>query len=180
MEEEKAGHTADGIENKRKDTNLTSTSLEVDFGISVLQEPVQGRMTGLAESSSRRILDPPLVVQLDIKSIANMKPSDRQLRTIASRFVCSAILYHDAEMEQMAFARLVEGKADDSGFYNNLLGLSCRNCSYFNTPEESRKTLFVFPDLAVRTHGYYRLLCVVSDMRRYKRCRLCIPSLQLS
>ena len=149
------------------ESNLNNASQEAEFSISVLQEPVQGRMSGLAATSSRRILDPPLIIRLNIKSIADHKPSEWQLRNATWRFVCSVVLYHESEMEQLAFARSIEGKTEDTWFHNNLLGLSCRNCSYFDTPEEERKTLFVFPDLAVRLYGHYRFCCIVSDTIRY-------------
>lgn len=151
------------------ESNLNHANQEAAFSISVLQEPVQGRMSGLAATSSRRILDPPLIIRLNIESIANHKPSEWQLRNATWRFVCSVVLYHESEMEQLAVARSIEGKTEDTWFHNNLLGLSCRNCSYFDTPEEERKTLFVFPDLAVRLYGHYRFRCIVSDTIRYDR-----------
>jgi len=125
-------------------------------------------MSGLAASASRRMLEPPLVVQLQARATSptTKYPTDGHFRRAASKFICNVVLYHDSEPEQLAFAKVIDDP-DEKGFYNNLLGQTCHNCIYTDTPEEDRKLLFVFPDLGIRLQGKYRILCCVVNTERY-------------
>ena len=142
---------------------MVNSSKEVDFSVQILQQPEQGRMSGLSATSSKRILDPPLVIRLNIKSIANKKPTEWQMRKVACRFICSIVLYHAESDEHMAFTSAIDSQA---GFYNNLLGQTVQSCTFFDTPEVDRRTLFVFPDLAVRVQGSYRMMCSITFPER--------------
>lgn len=135
----------------------------------ILQQPLQTRMSGLAPTASRRMLDPPLIVHLRVRSTSttnpNAKPTEGQLREAATRFICNVVIFHDSEPEQLAFAKVFDDP-DEKGFYNNLLGQTCHSCIYTQTEDEDRKLIFVFPDLGIRLQGRYRLLCSVVNIER--------------
>lgn len=126
-------------------------------------------MCGLGDSVSRRMLDPPLILQL---AFTGSILSPLQMTNLASRLICHVSLAGpDPAANQ---SHLILSNADPSqiqesarpeNLVKTLLGQTAVNAMILEDVADGNKRMFfVFPDLAIRIQGEYRLVCHVADM----------------
>lgn len=152
-----------------KRANSRSTS---SLSISVAQNPKIARMCGILETNTLRLIDPPLVLVLEVRG----EYTRQQLDAIGKSFVCQLNLF-EAESRQNAdyivemFDQQVEEsvKSIHTGLppkkLHNLVGSTASNAVLLKISHEydaKRKLFFAFPHLSVRLPGRYYLSCVVS------------------
>lgn len=148
-----------------------------DFRIILRQEPDRGRMCGLGDSVSRRMLDPPLVLQV---IFTNKQLSKDQLYTRSMQLLCSVHLMESMvpeqddtdDTDQISCATLVQSSIKtaaakahhDKSCIPVLLGTTCINATILNDLDGTPAMFFVFHDLAVRLQGHFQLSWTVLDM----------------
>jgi hypothetical protein len=117
----------------------------MEWTAAIVQQPKLARMSGINESKSRRILDPPLVVYLDCKS---------------DNFIAKTNLF--TETDQNA-DYLVDPTTDTR--ISNLNGSVITTPRLlFDSPSRTRKKLFfVFSKLSIRQAGRYYLTCTIAQ-----------------
>lgn len=152
----------------------------INYSTSFLQEPKQGRMCGLGPKVSKRMLDPPLVLEIKLdmpqegaesnlgaagktctlRSTGNngMNVEERNLK-LETQIVCVVTLYDATISKPVVF------------IYSNgdhpipvLLGTKVRSPVYMKSIGGDMRLLFVFSDLAIRIQGEYQLQCQVMNL----------------
>ena len=157
---------------------------KLTHSISILQEPTKARMCGINTSIGKRLLDPPLVIQLHVdernlkaSSVPGREPSDHSENEnrgmIESEFICLVSLCQADEEFSIGFCKSVkELYARDGSFKTRiagvLIGQTCRIPSYYSISSKSASLpLFVFHDLAIRLNGIFRLKCTCVNLSTY-------------
>ena len=109
-----------------------------------------GRMCGLKDTADRRILDPPLIAQLELNPpLTLMDPQ----RYIAKVTLCSI----GNEINNTLIVA--------EGYQDCLLGhLVVQGILLHDPIDHQLQIFFIFPELSVRSAGDYRLCCHVIDM----------------
>jgi hypothetical protein len=149
------------------------------YTVAILQEPVQARMSGLTNTASRRMLDPPLVLNVKVKSAASKIVEEKDKENLSMDLVCLVELV-DGYGKSQSFASAEydnhytctqntekDAAIDRSKILTLLLGQTARSCSYMNLSENEKSLLFIFSDLSIRVQGHYRISCTVVHLKRY-------------
>lgn len=133
----------------------------------IRQHPDRARMSGMGEQVSRRMLDPPLILQLDILPSPTLY-NPEQLASLGNIVMCSVVLYHATESQIQAVADIppTPQRTELSRYVPILLGERVKNARYLDTNENTKKHFFVFNDLSVRIQGKFRLHCTVFNLFR--------------
>merc|ERR1719354_881497 len=122
----------------------------------IRQQPLRGRISGFANLPDRRMLDPPLILQL-------MLPEESDIEAMASRFVCHVTIYttNDENASFIGSGRTVNGVFN---CHQTLLGQTCTSGAMLKDIDSENAIFFVFPDLSVRIQGEYSLWCRLFDL----------------
>lgn len=147
-----------------------------EYRIITRQEPDRGRMCGLGDSVSRRMLDPPLVLQV----VFATPLSKEQLYAKSMQLLCSVHLLESlapeveddaGDTDQISCATLFQTSIKsharpqaDKSCIPVLLGTTCINANVLNDLDGTQQMFFVFCDLAVRLQGHFQLSWTVVDM----------------
>jgi hypothetical protein len=133
-------------------------------------------MSGMGDVS-RRMLDPPLILQLDI---LNPNPPDfqetsstvtgyldTQLHNLSNLVLCTVTLLHENEYTIQTFADIPPQPGSVlSRVVTVLMGQTTQNCSYLDINEDKKRHLFIFNNLSVRIQGRFRLSCTIFHLVR--------------
>ena len=166
---------------------------DVVFDVKILQQPLQARMCGLGQVVSKRMLDPPLILQVDIHSeickektekIRNDDDENEDCSTILSGLMrdtkyeqlmislekllmCNVVLIDASTLESQPFLILPPSKRHEQKVQTLLLGSTSKTSVYMETPfNKTMRHLFLFTDLAIRIQGDFRLQCFITNMAR--------------
>ena len=143
------------------------------FSASVIQHPVQARMSALSNTTSRRKLEPPLVIKVNLMwngsqvKLDTKTWSSRQIYQMATKFVCNIVLMDEEGTGIQSYCKAVEGNATFQDQYFDVLIGETSNTALYLEDFDEECLLFVFPDLSVRLKGDYKLKCLVSDLERF-------------
>lgn len=142
------------------------------ISISVAQNPKIARMCGVLETNTLRLLDPPLVLAMDIEG----DYTRQQLDAIGKSYVCQLNLF-EAKSRQNADYIVESGgehikePSNSTEMHSNpkklhnLVGNTASSAVLLKISHDydaKRKLFFVFPNLSVRIPGKYYLSCFVS------------------
>ncbi|KAI9300118.1 velvet factor-domain-containing protein [Cunninghamella echinulata] len=121
---------------------------EIEFHLSLRQQPKQSRMCGVGEKADRRPIDPPPIVQLRV-----IDPSLSPLETNAYLqnpyyFMYASLMAADLD-EEVHLLR--DGKT------RSTTGSVVSSLYHLKDTDNTDAGFFVFPDLSVRMEGKYRL-----------------------
>jgi len=126
----------------------------------IRQQPKLGRTCGLVGSQTRRMLDPPLILEADYKALEAV-----DVKYLDHNLICKISLrLEDGTIADYLVAEnspKVKQK-ESHHFIENLVGNKVQNGQFLNdsfNPKEEKKLLFVFPDLGVRLSGTYFIRC---------------------
>jgi hypothetical protein len=151
----------------------------MDFRVSIRQEPIRGRMCGLGGNVARRMLDPPLIVQLDFEERREF--TEAEVATVALRFLSHVTIQavcgdsnssvKDAHILITKSSRIT-AKNIQSQYLSTLLGQRVVSSVYLEDCNDGKKRFFfVFADLAIRIQGIYTLTCNVVNIVRFELLR---------
>jgi hypothetical protein len=149
------------IKQPLKQENLPNTS----YHVKIRQEPTRGRMCGLGDAVSRRMLDPPLILQIDYDSIDNNSSS--KLSNLATQLVCHVNIKAANDDTNMSFLALagIPDPIPPEQLIRTMLGQSTTAAQMLRDVDGSKKLFFVFPDLAIRIQGEYRIECHIMNIK---------------
>lgn len=140
--------------------------------ISLVQVPKIARMCGTLETNTLRLLDPPLIVGLDIDG----EYTRQQLIAIGKTFVCKLNLFECNSRQNADYIVEMIPKNSISDIQSegyelvvkrmhNLVGNTVTTAILLKISNEfdaKRKLFFVFPSLSIRLPATYYLSCTVS------------------
>lgn len=153
-------------------TKGSDSSYHPNASISIVQTPKIARMCGTLETNTLRLLDPPLIVKLDLER----EYTSQELIAIGKTFVCKLNLFESVsrqnadyiiEMIPSSGTGSRKNAACSTGLklMNNLVGSTVTTAILLKISHEfdsKRKLFFVFPNLSIRLPGKYSLSCSVS------------------
>ena len=145
-----------------------------NVSIKIVQNPKIARMSGVRERNTLRLLDPPLILELEVVG----KYSKPRLEAIGKKYVCQLSLRDDEFGDNCDYFTEVANTQDtkfrqvDNQIYpaktlHNLIGNTVSTATTLRAGEDYDtpwRLFFVFPHLSVRLAGRYYLLCVVSKL----------------
>ena len=150
--------------------------LLLDLRILIRQEPTGGRTSGFLDNKNKRLLDPPLIVEVQFNE--QNPPSQTRLFGLASNLVCVVSLL-SMDFEGLD-ANTVEPVAENiqvmtsKGRHTyvlskNLVGQTCKTASFLYDIDGKmdKKLFFVFADLGIRQQGHYQLVVQPIFMPQY-------------
>ena len=175
-------------EGNKDNVGLLEEQYGYEYSVEILQEPLQARMSGLTNTASRRMLDPPLVLKVNLngQNVGGKSLKENDKLNLARQLVCLVELV-DADGNNQSFASteydthllsdldisrstktLRQGQIiDQSKVLTLLLGQTARSCSYMYLSQKEKSLVFIFSDLSIRVQGQYRLNCSVVHVERY-------------
>lgn len=128
------------------------------YKATIRQEPQRGRMCGLGEQVSRRMLDPPLILEI---AFDGKQPTDTEMQNLAVSLTCHVTL-KSVENDDQSVVML--GK---KSLLPTLLGSTSVPATVLKDVSDSKsKLFFVFHDLGIRLQGKFILECKTVDMAR--------------
>ena len=147
-----------------------------DLSIVVRQEPTGGRTSGFLDNKNKRLLDPPLIVEVEFDK-QNL-PSQTRLFSLATSLTCVVSLLsvdfegRDANAVEPIAENIQIMTSKGSHTYvlaKNLVGQTCRTASFLYDIDGKmdKKLFFVFADLGIRQAGHYQLVVQAMFMPRY-------------
>ncbi|KAI8896618.1 velvet factor [Globomyces pollinis-pini] len=126
--------------------------------IIIRQQPIQGRMCGIKERADRRVLQPPLIVELEYPNTY-----DKNLLLVES-YMCHLSLFSKDKKECQSVVRYE--KNPESCIQKLLLGDDPISGVVLQDPMTGNEGLFfIFPRLSVRFAGIYTICCTVMNMQ---------------
>jgi Velvet factor len=132
----------------------------------IRQEPKLARMSGISPSNSKRLLDPPLVIELQFDG----EYSNDALEQIGNTFACKLNLF-DFDTNQNAdhIIELFKMDSIQTASLHNLLGNPVTTAKLLSDSDSTstKKLFFVFPHLSIRLTGRYYLSCSISRLQRF-------------
>jgi hypothetical protein len=154
---------------------------DIEYTTKIKQCPIQGRMCGLGEKVSKRMLDPPLVLEVQVaentfsrpsasknldqhKIMESLSPMDEKniiMESLALQMICVATLYDPYANEDLGFVIPMKGSKATS----LLLGTTIKSPKYMQSIEGDIRLLFVLSDLAIRIKGEFQIRCQVINMK---------------
>ena len=153
-----------------------NTDKRPQFSALILQCPIQGRMTGYSEGSVRRMLDPPLVVEL--RPVGSL--NETQAENLCSSSICYVSILHEVQETSVTLLENLDHSGGDSSKYTlNLSGQSCLSCIHIPIGLQETRKRFIFPftDLSVRSHGRYRFSCTVINTQTFVGWKVSLTAL---
>ncbi|KAI8969090.1 velvet factor-domain-containing protein [Mycotypha africana] len=121
---------------------------EIEYQLTLRQQPKQSRMCGVGEKADRRPIDPPPIVQL--KVIDNKLPPSERNTYLQNPyyFMYASLMAADLDEE---LHLLKDGKT------RSTTGSVVSSLYHLKDIDNTDAGFFVFPDLSVRMEGSYRL-----------------------
>ena len=130
------------------------------YTIKVRQQPLHARISGKGESVSKRVFQPPLILEVEFDDL-NYSPSSTCLDTLSSLLVCNVAL---VSTEKEVMTKFI----DKNGLLDNLLGSICiLPFQGKDVVGGTEKLFFVLSDLAIRLPGEYILECKIFNKLTY-------------
>ncbi|KAK9762961.1 hypothetical protein K7432_010782 [Basidiobolus ranarum] len=120
---------------------------ELNFDLTLRQQPKQSRMCGIGEKADRRPIDPPPIIQLRV-SDASVKLDKTTFLYNPYYFMYASLMLADSDEEMHL---LHDGKT------RSTTGSLVSSLYHLKDVNNSDGGFFVFPDLSVRMEGRYRL-----------------------
>ncbi len=164
---------------------LVNEQLGEDSGIKIKarQEPDRGRMCGLGDTVSRRMLDPPLVLEV----VISQELSEEDMTTLGLNLLCNVSITANVPDDQTHRDETIsinkkelEIPSDQSFLIQSglrsvpprlgetyipvLLGSRTINAIVLKDLDNKKKLFFVFADLACRIQGAFKLYGNIVDM----------------
>ncbi|KAI8364222.1 velvet factor-domain-containing protein [Blakeslea trispora] len=121
---------------------------EIDYQLTLRQQPKQSRMCGVGEKADRRPIDPPPIVQLKVID-PSLPPSERDAYLQNPYYFMYASLMAADLDEELHLLR--DGKT------RSTTGSVVSSLYHLKDIDNTDAGFFVFPDLSVRMEGSYRL-----------------------
>lgn len=145
-----------------------------DATIIIRQQPVAARMSGMLDMKTKRLLDPPLIIQIEFDAII----PDDVLSKHADLMVCKLCLLDsndnpaDFATKKVPWDPAGKHLLDPNGFHNMIgshVSVSVplvgeeflQDQEAEGTGQAIRNLFFVFPDLCIRIPGDYYFKCFV-------------------
>ena len=127
----------------------TVSGRHLRYDIEVVQQPQKARACGAGPRSSadRRPVDPPPVVQLNVKEVQ----PDGTEHDITMAYEATFMLYTSLELARP----IAKGRQYAAPTIPVLTGVAVASAAYLDRPIPA--AYFIFPDLSVRHEGWYRL-----------------------
>lgn len=141
MEETVSYHFA-AVKQRRENRN------EIEYHLTLRQQPKQSRMCGVGEKADRRPIDPPPIVQLKVID-SKLSPTEK------NNFLQNPYYF--------MYASLMAGDLDEEihllrdGRTRSTTGSVVSSLYHLKDIDNTDAGFFVFPDLSVRMEGDYRL-----------------------
>lgn len=149
------------------------------YKISILQSPSKARMCGINTPLGKRILDPALVVAIDVPQPRQQLPQQQQIippvntrektdveidQELKDEIVCLVSICDKESPASHAISKSVKALYARDGTYNTrmadlLVGQTVKTPQNLSIGGGIRKHVFVFSDLSVRLSGTFRLKC---------------------
>ncbi|KAJ3369560.1 hypothetical protein HDU91_007067 [Kappamyces sp. JEL0680] len=134
---------------------------EVEYTVHIRQQPSRGRMAGLGDVVSRRMLDPPLIVQIDT--------TDQHCReTLFSQsdfLICKANLLEYKNGDHVDTVVLSKTSGNRTArLLPCLIGSRVVKSIVYTDVDNMQRLFFVFNELSVRLQGKYRIELHVINM----------------
>ncbi|OAD72334.1 hypothetical protein PHYBLDRAFT_181799 [Phycomyces blakesleeanus NRRL 1555(-)] len=121
---------------------------EIDYQLSLRQQPKQSRMCGVGEKADRRPIDPPPIVQLKVTDPSSPTADRNSYLQNPYYFMYASLMAADLD-EELHLLR--DGKT------RSTTGSVVSSLYHLKDIDNSDAGFFVFPDLSVRMEGNYRL-----------------------
>jgi Velvet factor len=133
-------------------TNTNTTNSLLDVKVTIIQQPQIARMSGINESKTRRILDPPLVLHLDL-------PTNQSFTT--TNYIAKTNLF----TEDGRNADYLIDKKNDTRIVNLSGSIVTTPRLLYHTPEmNQKKWFFVFAKLSIRQAGRYYITITITKI----------------
>ena len=119
--------------------------------LKIRQQPSQARMQGVTSFKAQRLLDPPLIIELETS------PE----RVESSTFICTISLLSNSLPADIFLS-------EDNVLMSNLLGARCQSAVllYDDTVTDTKKLFFIMPNLSIRLPGEYQLACNILNLQK--------------
>jgi hypothetical protein len=134
----------------------------VKFSTTITQTPQIGRMCGLLETNTLRLLDPPLVLELKI----DKDLSKSQIEYLVKSFTCKVTLFDFDTRLNCDYLQVGDNHQQEKPrIVQNFVGMRVTTPKILRDSEnldKPKKLFFVFPQLSVRISGKYYISCVIS------------------
>ncbi|KAJ2996468.1 hypothetical protein HDV02_006440 [Globomyces sp. JEL0801] len=127
---------------------------EIEFDFDIRQQPAIGRMCGVKDVVNRRVLDPPLIVELKPGSYFDGCFTNSNI-PLESYVLHISLVSEDCKESRNDFraGRHVR---------HNIIGDTVGNAKMLLDPEDRKlKPFFVLPNLSIRLTGTYVIRCIV-------------------
>ena len=157
--------------NSNNSSNSSPSISNETFRISILQAPTKARMCGLNASLGKRLLDPAPVVQLHLgenfeekaDEFAHFSDLTHFQDQQENKFICLATLC--SPQRGPSFGSITRADEKTTRAAALLIGSKCQNMRLLSVILKEKPTLtFVFPDLAIRVNGRFRLKFVCAHL----------------
>ncbi|KAI8095678.1 velvet factor-domain-containing protein [Thamnidium elegans] len=120
---------------------------EIDYQLTLRQQPKQSRMCGVGEKADRRPIDPPPIVQLKVID-SKLPLTEKNYLQNPYYFMYASLMAADLD-EELHLLR--DGKT------RSTTGSVVSSLYHLKDIDNTDAGFFVFPDLSVRMEGSYRL-----------------------
>ncbi|GAN07265.1 conserved hypothetical protein [Mucor ambiguus] len=128
--------------------NQFLTTLQLDYQLTLRQQPKQSRMCGVGEKADRRPIDPPPIVQLKVIDAKLPLAEKNAYLQNPYYFMYASLMAADLD-EELHLLR--DGKT------RSTTGSVVSSLYHLKDIDNTDAGFFVFPDLSVRMEGSYRL-----------------------
>jgi Velvet factor len=120
------------------------------WDIKIRQSPLQARMQGVTSCKAQRLLDPPLIIEIDTDSE----------RVDASSYICTLSLISNSTPADIFLS-------EDSAILPNLIGSKSQSAVLFfdDSVADKKKLFFIMPHLSIRLAGEYQLVCRIFNVQ---------------
>ncbi|KAI8913267.1 velvet factor [Gorgonomyces haynaldii] len=127
------------------------------YELSIVQNPIRGRMSGFSSPKDTRLIAPHLILQ------AKLYDNDRKLIAVDTEGVllCKVVLIED---DVPAKKNPVDTPNRELGYDSNILGNTIVNGQLLRDQHGEIGLFFIFTDLGIRSPGKYRLRCYLMNM----------------
>ncbi|KAH6599181.1 hypothetical protein BASA50_003209 [Batrachochytrium salamandrivorans] len=152
---------------------------ECNFKLKLQQQPLRGRMCGFSAVNDRRIIDPPLVLQLvtsDATSVleSGLKSTNPTLCHISlwssdRRTDCGAVLNprhkgQSSKSQEKSSRKNGHTSYEDNQYCQTIIGTTTALPQVLVDVDGTPGVFFVFHDLSVRVQGSYTLRCQLLEL----------------
>ncbi|KAI8892493.1 velvet factor [Globomyces pollinis-pini] len=133
--------------------------LDLDYTVTIRQQPQQGRMCGMKEAVDRRVLDPPLILQLHF----NDPNREKSFFNRSNSLLCHLTLFDPERHQNRSITQ--DLNSDKKQYQKIMLGDDPVTAQVLIDPFDHQPHLFfIFSKLSIRFTGKYSICCNVIDL----------------